>query len=234
VDPSLVNNFTIESAANSYYNGLIVQVNRRFGQRWALNAHYTFSNAIDEVDDWHVDYTPNDQLNARADRGLSPFNQKHRFVLSAVWQGPVLDGGWFQKRVLSSWTASPIISANSARPFNALTGYDNVGDGQTNTHRPAGAGRNIGIGPNYFSTDFRLARAFKWSREASRSVTLSAEVFNALNYTNFSTINNIVGTLPLSALPHPLVGHRGNPTDPLAFTAAFDPRQFQFGLIFTF
>jgi hypothetical protein len=42
------------------------------------------------------------------------------------------------------------------------------------------------------------------------------------------------GSLALQALPHPLLGHPGVPTDPLAFTAAFDPRQFQFGLKINF
>jgi len=61
-----------------------------------------------------------------------------------------------------------------------------------------------------------------------------AECFNVLNRTNFQAVNNIVGDVPLSALPHPIVGTRASPTTPLAYTAAYDPRQFQFGLKFSF
>ena len=32
------------------------------------------------------------------------------------------------------------------------------------------------------------------------------------------------------ALPKPLVGFRGNATDPLSFVSAYDPRQFQLAL----
>ncbi|MDW8355407.1 MAG: hypothetical protein RMK57_12860 [Bryobacterales bacterium] len=59
---------------------------------------------------------------------------------------------------------------------------------------------------------------------------LIAEGFNLFNRTNFKTVNNTVGDVPLATLPRPLVGRRGTPTDPLSFTSAFDPRQFQFGL----
>ena len=38
----------------------------------------------------------------------------------------------------------------------------------------------------------------------------------------------------LEQLPREVVGFRGSPSQPLAFTSAFDPRQFQFGLKLNF
>jgi hypothetical protein len=31
-------------------------------------------------------------------------------------------------------------------------------------------------------------------------------------------------------VPRPLAGHTGSPLQPFAFTSAYDPREFQFGL----
>lgn len=147
IDPTINNNFVLESAANSFYHALILRVDRRFLTHYSVTAHYTFSKAIDEVTDFNNDYTPNDQLNARADRGLSPFHQQHRFVAHAILESPYRAAptlGW-RDRLLGDWTFSPTVRANSSRPFNVLSGFDNLGDGQVNTHRPWPLGRDTGI-----------------------------------------------------------------------------------------
>jgi hypothetical protein len=125
------------------------------------------------------------------------------------------------------------VIASSGRPFNVLTGVDNMGDNQVNTHRPLGAGRNIGRGPGFFTLDARLSRKFRLGSEA-RNLEFIAEGFNLLNRTNFRSVNNVVGPITVEQLPRPLEGRRGIPTTPLAFTSAFDPRQFQFGLKLNF
>lgn len=223
-NPAILQYNVEESTANSFYHALILQANRRFSRHVSVNANYTFSKAIDEVTDFNSDFEPQDQLNAKAERALSAFDQRHRLVVSSVLESPA------QGRALRDFTLAPIIIASSGRPFNILTGFDNLGDNHPTTHRPWGAGRDIGRGPNYFTFDLRLARRFPFGAEGRRNVEFTAEAFNLLNRTNFKSLNNVVGSLPLSALPNPIAGHAGNPTDPLAFTSAFDPRQFQFGL----
>jgi hypothetical protein len=224
-DPQIVNNYLVESAANAFYMAGTIQVNKRFRRHFGLNAHYTLSHATDEATDFTIDYTPANQLDPRADRGLSAFNQKHRFVLTAVAELPHT-----LTPVLRDWTISPIFSANSARPFNVLTGFDNLGDGQISNHRPLGLGRNAGIGPAYSSADLRLARSFLLRPESRFQVRFTAEVFNLLNHANFAAVNNVVGDRPLAALPQPLAAHPGDPLLPFSYTSAKDPRQFQFGL----
>ena len=90
--------------------------------------------------------------------------------------------------------------------------------------------RTIGRGPNFFSADMRLSRRFPFGKEARRNVEFTAEGFNLLNRTNFRTVNNTVGNVGLEDLPRPIAGHPGIATTPLAFTSAFDARQFQFGV----
>ncbi len=222
-DPLVSQLLATESAANSFYHALIFQVSRRVERRLVLNAHYTFSKSIDENTDLHL--LANDPLNARAERGLSTFDQRHRFVASAIVDLPGSGrrrDGWAQA-LLGGFTAAPLVIVNSGRPFNVLIGQDP-------TTRPFGAGRNIGRGPGFANVDLRLSRRLRFGGKDSRSVELIAEGFNVLNHTNFRRLNNVVGQVTVDELPRPLAGRRGNPTEPLSFLSAFDPRQFQFAL----
>jgi hypothetical protein len=226
-NPAILQYNVEESTAKSFYHALIFQATRQFSSNFSMNAHYTFSKAIDEVTDFNSDFSPQDQLNARADRGLSSFDQRHRFVFSALIASPAANV------LLRDFTVAPILDANSGRPFNLLTGFDNFGDRHATNHRPWGAGRNIGRGPSFFSADLRLARRFPFA-DGRRGVEITAEGFNLLNRTNFKSVNSSVGSLALAQLPSPIVGHAGIPTDPLSFTAAFAARQFQLGLKISF
>jgi hypothetical protein len=211
---------------------MVLQAGRRFSRNFGLNAHYTFSKAMDEVTDFNTDFQPHDQLNARAERALSAFHQAHRFVLNSVIESPFEPGAGKGplNNLLGSFTISPILVASSGRPFNVLAGVDNLGDRHSTTHRPLRAGRNIGKGPDYIALDTRLSRRFSLGRNERRSLEFIAEGFNLLNRTNFKSLNNTVGDIALEQLPRPLVGSRGLPTLPLSFTSAFDPRQFQLGI----
>ncbi len=220
-NPLLSQRNIFESTANSFYHAFTAQISRRMAGRLALNAHYTFSKAMDEVTDFNTDFEPNDQLNARAERALSSFHQKHRAVANAVVEAPL------------GFLFSPIVIASSGRPFNILTGFDNLGDRHSTTHRPVHAGRNIGKGPDYVTLDARVSKRIALGGE-HRNLEFVAEGFNLLNRTNFRTANNTVGDVRLQDLPSPLVGRRGSPTEPLSFTSAFDPRQFQLGVKLNF
>jgi hypothetical protein len=223
VNPLVFQRNIFEPTANSFYHAGILQLNKRFSRNWALNAHYTWSKAIDEVTDFNTDFQPHDQLNAQAERAVSPFHQAHRFVLNSVFESRVSNS------FLGGWVLSPIFTASSGRPFNVLTGVDNFNDRHPNTHRPLRAGRDIGRGPDYMSFDFRLSRRFALGGEG-RNLEFIAEGFNLANRTNFRSLNNTVGNITAEQLPEPLVGIRGVPTNPLSFTSAFDARQFQFGV----
>ena len=231
-DPAVANTYVYESAANAFYSAMVVELERRFRGGWSFRAHYTLSRALDEVTDFNLEYQPHNQADARGDRGLSPFHQKHRFVATGIYETPATCQNNWLKRVVCGWTFSEILRANSARPFNIITGTDNLGDGQFTNHRPLGLGRNAGVGPNYISLDVRVSRTFAFG-ETTR-LRFLVEGFNVLNRTNFRSINNVVGDVPLSALPPELVGRRGNPVQPFSFTAAHHPRQVQIGIQIAF
>lgn len=187
--------------------------------------------------DYNSDFSPMDQLNKRAERALSSFHHAHRFVVNALYRSPLKTGRGesLAKNLFGGWNVSPIFQANSWRPFNVLTGADINGDGYVTNDRPYPLGRNAGQGPKFLSADLRLSRRFALGARESRNLEFIAEGFNLANRTNFKTVNNTVGAVPVSSLPQVIRGIEGLPaTAPLAYTSAYDPRQFQFGLKLNF
>ncbi len=224
VNPLILQSDQYSSAGAALYHGGIFEIRKRFSNRYAIFGNYTYSKAIDQVTDFNTDYGPNDQTNLAAERGLSTFDQRHKIVVAAVLESP------WENRILSGFQLSPIIRYNSPHPFNLLAGTNVNNDRHSTTDRPPGAGRNTGIGPNYFAFDMRLARHFKLTEQATLQVI--AEGFNLFNRTNFGSVNNVVGVI---APPFDLHGSSAvSPSQPLGFTSAFPKRQMQLGVRLNF
>jgi hypothetical protein len=233
IDPGIAQRNNFESSASSIYHGLAMSATRRVADGALVMVSYTLSKAIDDSSDLVTDSQPANQLNLRGERALSSFDQRHRLVLSGVFGSPILGGDGFLRKVLANWTLSPVFTAGSGRPFNVILGFDANMDLQTFNDRPLLAGRNTGKGPSYVSLDFRLGRGVNFGSDDRYQLEGTFEVFNALNRTNFSGVNNVVGTTPLSSFD--VEGNRTSPaTTPLGFTSAFDPRQIQLGTKFRF
>ena len=112
-----------------------------------------------------------------------------------------------------------IFTYASRLPFNILTGSDRNFD-TNNNDRPVGVARNAGRGFDFAAFDLRVGRDFHLSDRIS--LRILAEGFNLFNRANCSVPNNVFGTgvTPLATFGQP--------------TAAFDPRQFQFGMKLSF
>lgn len=224
VNPLLLQSDQYSSAGSAVYNGAIFEIRGRVNNYLTLFANYTLSKAFDNVTDFNSDYGPNDQTNLAAERSLSSFDQRHKVVLAAV-----VDSPW-KNRILSGFQLAPIIRYNSGHPFNLLAGTNVNNDRHSTTDRPPGAGRNTGIGPNYFDVDMRLSRQIKLSEKANLQLIL--EGFNIFNRTNFASVNNVVGVI---APPFNLQGSSAlSPSQPLGFTSTFPKRQLQFGVRLSF
>ncbi|MGB0035780.1 MAG: TonB-dependent receptor [Candidatus Acidiferrales bacterium] len=235
-NPFLVQTDQYSSIGSAVYEGLILEIKKRFSDHFAIFANYTFSKAIDDSTDFNSDFGPVDNTNLAGERGLSTFDQRHKVVVAGIfdspWKGPILSG----------FELSPIFTYNSAHPFNLLADNVDLNDDRHYTNdRPFGAGRNTGIGPNFFNFDMRLSRRFKVGEKAT--IQLLAEGFNIFNRTNYASVNNEVN--PAYGLPTAL-GGLGNvsfnahgsaalsPSQPLGFTSAFPKRQFQLGFRVSF
>ena len=217
-DPNWGNISRFESSGNSYYDGMVVSLNQR-ATRWSsLRVSYTLSKTIDDAGNFFFS-SVQDNFNIRDDRGLSDNDQRHRLVISGSLEVPDHSKPTGFQRVVSGFQLGYIFTYASRLPFNVLLGTDRNFD-TNNNDRPLGVGRNTGRGFDFASLDLRLSRRFRLTEDVD--LQLIAEGFNVLNRSNFGIPNNTIGTgvTPLPAFGQP--------------TAAFDPRQFQFGMKVTF
>jgi outer membrane receptor protein involved in Fe transport len=232
INPLRLQDNVYESSANAFYHAGTIQLTKRLSNYYSINANYTYSKAIDEVTDFNSDFSAQNPLAIRLDRALSAFDQRHRAVLSGVFESP-LQGDSVVDKVFGRWVVSTIFIGGSGRPFNLLLGFDANGDSRSQSDRPGQAGRNTGKGEPFYNVDLRLARRF--FLDESKYFEFTFEAFNLLNQTNFTGINNIVGTTFINATRFDVRGIEGlAPTSPLGFTSAAPARQLQFGARFNF
>jgi carboxypeptidase family protein/TonB-dependent receptor-like protein len=109
------------SNGSSVYHGFTTNLRKRFSSHYEMLASYTWSHSIDDSTDLQSTLTPQDSFYPMLDRSSSLFDQRHRFVFSAVYQTGHLGGG-FGRKLISDWTFAPIVEVNSGRPFNIITG----------------------------------------------------------------------------------------------------------------
>ena len=124
------------SSGSSVYHGLTANLRKRFGQHYEFLGSYTWSHTIDDSTDLQSPLEPQDNYNLAAERSNSAFDQRHRFVLSGVYQTGRLSGDGFAKKFFSGWTLAPILEVASGRPFNIISGDDRNLDFSTPTDRP--------------------------------------------------------------------------------------------------
>jgi hypothetical protein len=244
------------SNGSSVYHGLTANLRKRFSNHYELLASYTWSHAIDDSTDLQSPLTPQDSYFPALDRSTSLFDQRHRFVFSGVYQTGHVGSGGFASAFLSDWTFAPLIEFSSGRPFNILTGNgDNLqleaptGRPNTTTNPACGQtvkskfsptavlqepciaqfvpvflatgatptllqldgnlGRNAGLTPWTVFNDLRISKRIPIRERAS--LELTADMFNIANRYNVAAVS-------------PLFTNAGQAT------AAYDPRQLQFGM----
>jgi hypothetical protein len=180
----------------SSYNGLAVQLQHRFSNRFELTANYVLSHAttwgavVGELFDY-VNGVSN-PLNAfgPGDHGPSGEDIRHRFVLIGTLQLP-----WrFEVSTLSQF--------ESARPFTIATPADIGNDGFSGNDRAVVNGVQTSL------DQFRGTPLYQVDLRVSRNISLGerlqlrpfAEFFNLFNRQNPG--NNYVGDI--SALPIPV------------------------------
>lgn len=226
INPSLVQNNVLMSSGHALYDAGIFEVNKRFSRHFSLLANYTYSKATDNVNDYNSDLTAFDQTNLNAEHAVSNLNQTHKVVFAAVVQSPWQDGSSLASRILSGFTLSPVVRGTSGHPFNVLAGMDVNGDRNFMTDRPAGAARNTGTGPSFWTADLRLSRQFTIRNETK--IQFMADAFNLANRTNFAGVNNFVGSI---GGPFNFKGATASAIDQsLAFTSAYPSRSVQLGM----
>jgi hypothetical protein len=238
------------SDGNSVYHAMNVDLKKRFSHNFQFLASYTWSHAIDDSSDLQTLLLPQDNRNMRPERSDALFDQRQRFVFSGMLTSPVAwrsGDGWH--KFLADFTIAPIFEVSSGRPFNILSNQDTNNDQSNQTDRPSVSSngllcvpgtagctplivngqfatgdlaRNMGLTHRYMSLDARLMRAIRFGERFRLDII--AEGFNLFNRFNEAAASPFIDNVNAF---HQQAGNGHYYSQP---TAAFDPRQFQFGL----
>lgn len=127
-----------ESSGMSIYHGLTISVSKRFSDHFEFQSGWTWSHAIDDSTDLQTLLTPQDSRYPSRDRSNSTFDQRHRWITSAVFTSPFNhDDPGFGRKFLADFTVAPVVELASGRPFTVLTGTDYALQFSSNTVRPS-------------------------------------------------------------------------------------------------
>jgi hypothetical protein len=233
------------SNGTSVYHGFTAELRHTSGKHLEYQARYTWSHAIDDSTDFNL--SPQNDLQPSGERANSSLDLRHLFILSGIYHSGRVSADGLWGKLLSNWTIAPLISIGSGRSFNLLDGVgmqrpdvagsaasaDFCGNRATpSKYSPSGyllpvctndgtydgivsvpvygtLSRNTGRMPMTVFNDLRLSRTLALSERMHLSG--SVDILNFVNKFNVQAVNTYFT-------------QAGQPT------AAFDPRQIQFGL----
>ncbi len=231
-----------ESNANSSYNALILQLNKRFAKHYQYLFAYTFSKVIDDAPDATSVVTANAGDDAKQaqqsfllsdERGPGNSNTPHRVVVSGLWDLDYFKGHGPARVILGGWQVSGILQASSNLPFSArlAANVDLNNDSNRNSDRAPGFGRNSFYQDHFVTFDFRTTKSFNLTEKLR--LQFIAEFFNLFNHVNIpgtlvnGQLYNVTG-VNTAAVALTRRNDFGNPR------GAADPRIGQLALKLTF
>jgi hypothetical protein len=131
----------IAGIANSSYNAMETSLQKRFSHGLSFLASYTWSKSIDDASSFNMTGSAakpvagendlaQDPFNLAAERGLSLFDARHRFVFSYEWALPFWTHGqgWYQ-HALGGWHLNGIATLMSGTPFTVFDSTDVAAQG---------------------------------------------------------------------------------------------------------
>jgi hypothetical protein len=202
-----------ESTGNSSYNALWVSASRRLGTGLQIDASYTWSKSLDYNSLSSMGAAVENAYDLRADRGLSDFDARQRFVTSVLYNLPFTG-----KRLFEGWQAAMVLTAQRGAPVNIVT-TNSTFTGVAGTLRPdvtgpirvignadhwfdtsvftavssfGDLGRNVIIGPAFNNMDLSIMKNTVFADKIR--VQFRAECFDALNHANLGQPGNVVGS----------------------------------------
>jgi hypothetical protein len=202
-----------ESTGFSSYHALWVSATKRLSRGLLLDTSYTWSKSLDTNSLNSSAVAVQDSYDIANQYGLSDFDARHRFVLSATYELP-LTGNVFTR----GWQLATIVQAQTGNPVNIVTSNSTL-NGVPNVVRPdvvgpiriigsvdrwfdpsafaavdrfGNLGRNVVVGPSFLNTDVSIVKTMTVAQRYR--LQLRADVFNLFNHANFGPPGNIVGS----------------------------------------
>jgi len=203
----------VESSAFSSYNAFWASATQRLSRGLQFDVSYTWSKSLDTNSLNSSGFAVQDNYDIPNEYGLSDFDARHRFVLSALYAVP-FDGHWLTR----DWQLAVIVQAQSGNPVNIVTSNSTL-NGLPNSVRPdvtgpihiigsveqwfdpsafvavnrfGTLGRNVVIGPAFHNTDLAVMRTIRAGSQVR--LQLRADIFDLFNHPNFGPPGNVVGS----------------------------------------
>jgi outer membrane receptor protein involved in Fe transport len=187
-----------QSTADSKYNGLTVELNKRYSNNWQAKLAYTYSKAMDNKPDATA-VVPQSSDDAKfasdpqdfgADWAYGDNDVRHRITLSGLWN---LDYAYGMENsvlcwLFSGWTISGVVSFQTGTPYSLAINGDLNNDGNTRNDRVPGTGRNQERLPSLLSVDPRLSKHIPIGPVDLEIIAEAFNVFNAKNVIGLQSI----------------------------------------------
>jgi hypothetical protein len=215
----------LESSAETDYDALLVEFERRFSGRVGFRAAYTLAKANNYANDDQIPFSsgPIDPNDLRREYGPAPTDQRHRLVLSGMVElgaGFQLSGLWtlasgvpMDILMPSGQTRIPVLPRNaggrvftSASELNAFIEDVNANGGVDGQFLPLVA-ESARFNDRFNSLDVRISRAFAVGRLRIDGLVEMFNVFNVENILGTSTVN-------YSGFSNALVRDSNDPSNP--------------------
>lgn len=229
-----------EGSANSIYHGLILQFSKRMSAGVQFAAAYTFGKVIDDNPDATA-VVPGTFDDAKmvefpsipgADRGPGQNDQRHRLVVSGIWNLDHYAHGMAgaPRFLLGGWELSSIFTMQSGQPYTATIFGDLNRDGNPRTDRFPGLGRDTFYLPRNITLDPRVTKDLQLREHMKFQLIL--EAFNVFNKNNVFAVNTTQYALACGGTclqRSPTFGLQTSNSN-----TAFSPRILQLGAKFIF
>jgi hypothetical protein len=205
---------TDESNGNSSYHALQLWLNRRFTNRLAFQAAYTWGHAISDVALTSFTNTTSDPFNFASDKGDADLDRRQTFVGNVVYVLPSFsDWGRPAEFILGDWQLNAIASYFGATPIDVTTGFNTIGTASAVGQRPNYTGAPLylegdpvqHLNPAAFArpapgqlgtlgkgsvrgkaiTNIDFSMAKNWRFKERYGIQFRAEFFNVFNHANF-------------------------------------------------
>ncbi len=172
-----------QSDGRSRYDALTVSFRRRYANKYQLNAHYTLSRALawfGQISDFGVQpQNPFNKFDPTSDFGYSGEDERHRFVVSGVFDLPY------------GFQIAPVFQVSSARPYSIFPegGADINRDGVFNDRETRDDNDQNKLPPStergdkFSQLNVRVSKFFNFSEQ--RRLGVFFEAFNVFNTANF-------------------------------------------------
>jgi outer membrane receptor protein involved in Fe transport len=129
---------TIENSTrgSGRYNGLEIEVHKRFSHGFQAQGTYTYNSTIDNSSELYLGPNVPNPFNFQTQWGPSDTYNRHIASISWLWDLPKVTGSNPALRtVANGWESTGLIAVNSGFPIDVMTGEDNALSG-TPDQRP--------------------------------------------------------------------------------------------------